>query len=63
MLSWRIINYSSFLDLKTAGKAIPITEILKAHRTYDLYHAYRLYNIEFAKEELEVAFKDQLLCT
>lgn len=47
----------------TAGKAIPIAEILKAHRTYDLYHEYELYNIEFSTPSLEEAFKDQLLCS
>lgn len=50
-------------EMMTAGKAIPIAEILKAHRTYDLYHEYKLYNIEFDNATLEEAFKNQLLCS
>lgn len=46
-----------------AGKAIPISEALKAHRTYDLYHEYGLFNIEFAIPDLESGYKDQLLCS
>jgi hypothetical protein len=70
-------------ELKSAGKAIPISgssscprpsstltaddlphaEMLKAHRVYDLYHAYDLYNVEFSVPELEESYKDQLLCS
>lgn len=50
-------------DLRQAGKAIPFSEALKAHRTYDLYHEYGLFNIEFADEALEESYKDQLLCS
>ncbi|KAI5476584.1 hypothetical protein MNV49_007471 [Pseudohyphozyma bogoriensis] len=49
--------------LMDAGKVVPISEILKAHRTYELYHQFGLYNIEFAQEDLESTYKDQLLCS
>ncbi|KAM0756106.1 Arginase/deacetylase [Meredithblackwellia eburnea MCA 4105] len=50
-------------ELRHAGKPIPISEALKAHRTYDLYHEYKLFNIELADPELDESYKDQLLCT
>jgi histone deacetylase 6 len=37
--------------------------MLKAHRVYELYHQYELFNVEISKPELEEAFKDQLLCS
>lgn len=49
--------------MKDAGKVVPIAEILKAHRTYDLYHKYQLFNIEFADVDLEASYHDQLLCS
>lgn len=50
-------------EMKDAGKVVPIAEILKAHRTYDLYHKYQLFNIEFADVDLEASYHDQLLCS
>ncbi|KAL8280223.1 hypothetical protein RQP46_007337 [Phenoliferia psychrophenolica] len=50
-------------ELRQAGKTISISEVLKAHRTYDLYHEYDLFNIEFANATLKEAYKDQLLCS
>lgn len=36
-------------------------DILKAHRTADLYQAYHLYNLEILNTDLQELFKDQLL--
>ena len=58
-----LICWSLGAELRQAGKAIPISEALKAHRTYDLYHEYGLFNIEFANDALEESYKDQLLCS
>ncbi|KAL8278779.1 hypothetical protein RQP46_008848 [Phenoliferia psychrophenolica] len=57
------VPVESVEELRQAGKAIPISEALKAHRTYDLYHEYGLFNIEFANDALEESYKDQLLCS
>lgn len=39
------------------------TELLKAHRVYDLWNEYELFNVEFTDPVLEEAYKDQLLCS
>ncbi|CEQ43207.1 SPOSA6832_05110, partial [Sporobolomyces salmonicolor] len=47
--------------LSKAGKTVSLSEMLKAHRVYELYHEYQLFNIELSSPTLEEAFSNQLL--
>lgn len=69
-MSVRPANGSEYQDAKVfvvemaaAGPVIPITEILKAHRTHHLWDKYKLYNVPISVPTLQEAFKDQLLLT
>ncbi|GAA5848824.1 hypothetical protein JCM8547_006356 [Rhodosporidiobolus lusitaniae] len=48
-------------ELKAAGKIETLSDILKAHRAYELFHEYELFNVEFSSPTLQEAFHDQLL--
>ncbi|GAA5932713.1 hypothetical protein JCM1841_001202 [Sporobolomyces salmonicolor] len=48
-------------ELSKAGKTVSLSEMLKAHRVYELYHEYQLFNIELSSPTLEEAFSNQLL--
>ncbi|GAA6044078.1 hypothetical protein JCM8097_005022 [Rhodosporidiobolus ruineniae] len=48
-------------ELVKAGKIESMSEILKAHRTYDLFHEYGLFNVELSDPTLQEAFSNQLL--
>ncbi|GAA5989512.1 hypothetical protein JCM11641_005556 [Rhodosporidiobolus odoratus] len=48
-------------DLNKAGKIESLSEILKAHRVYELFHEYELFNVEISNAGLQDAFRDQLL--
>ncbi|BGP49310.1 Histone deacetylase hda1 [Rhodotorula kratochvilovae] len=48
-------------ELSKAGKIESLADILKAHRLYDLFHEYELFNVEFSSPTLEEAYHDQLL--
>ncbi|KDE04664.1 hypothetical protein MVLG_04888 [Microbotryum lychnidis-dioicae p1A1 Lamole] len=62
---WKSMGYAleSPEEAKDAGRMIPLAEMLKSHRVYELYHDYAMYNIELADPELEEAYKDQVLCS
>ncbi|KPV74546.1 uncharacterized protein RHOBADRAFT_54352 [Rhodotorula graminis WP1] len=48
-------------ELTKAGKIESLADILKAHRLYDLFHEYELFNVAFSSASLEEAYHDQLL--
>ncbi|BGP17393.1 hypothetical protein JCM10213_001854 [Rhodosporidiobolus nylandii] len=48
-------------ELSKAGKIESLAEILKAHRVYELFHEYGLFNVEFSSAALQEAFANQLL--
>ncbi|GAA5999704.1 uncharacterized protein JCM10292_003708 [Rhodotorula paludigena] len=48
-------------ELSKAGKIESLADILKAHRLYELFHEYSLFNVEFSSPSLEEAYHDQLL--
>ncbi|POY71533.1 hypothetical protein BMF94_5454 [Rhodotorula taiwanensis] len=48
-------------ELTKAGKIESLSDILKAHRVYHLFHEYGLFNVELSSPGLEEAFHDQLL--
>ncbi|GAA5844933.1 hypothetical protein JCM11251_007273 [Rhodosporidiobolus azoricus] len=50
-------------ELMKAGKIESLSDILKAHRAYELFHEYELFNAEISRPELQEAFSDQLLLT
>ncbi|GAA5992848.1 hypothetical protein JCM10908_001371 [Rhodotorula pacifica] len=60
---WRSMGYAveSEADLTKAGKIESLSDILKAHRVYHLFHEYGLFNVELDPPQLEEAFHDQLL--
>ncbi|SCV73395.1 BQ2448_7321 [Microbotryum intermedium] len=62
---WKSMGYAmeSPEEAKEAGRMIPLAEMLKSHRVYELYHEYGLYNVELADPELEEAYRDQVLCS
>ncbi|GAA6064520.1 hypothetical protein JCM10212_004771 [Sporobolomyces blumeae] len=48
-------------ELKKAGKTISLTEMLRAHRVYELYNEYSLFSVELADPVLEETFSNQVL--
>ncbi|GAA5917900.1 hypothetical protein JCM6882_003984 [Rhodosporidiobolus microsporus] len=50
-------------ELMKAGKIESLSDILKAHRAYELFHEYELFNAELSNAALQQAFSDQLLLT
>ncbi|KAM0791687.1 hypothetical protein ACM66B_003961 [Microbotryomycetes sp. NB124-2] len=62
---WKSMGYSiePSEEAKNAGRAVPISELLKSHRVYDLYHEYGLFNVELSDPVLEEKFSNQLLCS
>lgn len=51
----------SYDEVRSAGHSTDLGMILKAHRTHDAYHQYRLNNIQLQDPELDDAYKNQLL--
>ncbi|GAA5829321.1 hypothetical protein JCM5353_004040 [Sporobolomyces roseus] len=48
-------------ELKKAGKTMSLTEILRAHRLYDLFNEYGLFSLEISDPVLEENFSNQIL--
>ncbi|GAA5842198.1 hypothetical protein JCM3766R1_005063 [Sporobolomyces carnicolor] len=48
-------------ELRKAGKTMSLTEILRAHRLYDLYNEYGLFSLEITDPVLESQFSSQIL--
>ncbi|GAA6010687.1 hypothetical protein JCM10207_005798 [Rhodosporidiobolus poonsookiae] len=48
-------------ELSKAGKIESLSAVLKAHRLYELFNEYELFNVEFSSLSLQAAFSDQLL--
>ncbi|GAA5820597.1 hypothetical protein JCM3770_007170 [Rhodotorula araucariae] len=62
-LHWKCMGEAveGYEELSKAGKIESLADILKAHRLYDLFHEYQLFNVEFSSPTLEEAYHDQLL--
>ncbi|BGO97405.1 Histone deacetylase clr3 [Rhodotorula toruloides ATCC 204091] len=48
-------------ELSKAGKIESLSEVLKKHRLYELWHEYGLFDVEFNSPTLEEAYSNQLL--
>jgi len=42
---------------------IPLADLLKAHRAYNLYYTHNLVNTELSSAHLQETFEDQIFCS